>query len=415
MVAAGVYLTARIYGILTPGAHLFVAVIGLVTLVIAACMALVMTDIKRVLAYSTISQLGYMVLALGVGAWGFALFHLVTHAFFKCCLFQCSGSVIQAAHHQQDMRSYGGLWRKMPITSACYFVCMLAIAGASIPFTEVGMSGFYSKDGIIAGALNYGHALGGAGYPAAILFGLGPLLVAYLTVFYMARSFALTFLGRPRQPELFEHAHEGHWTMWVPQLVLAALAVLAAVLPFKELIAQAQPPRLLQTITDIEAGSFGMEGTHRYLAFGLGWLAALGLGLALYLPGLTVAGRLAGLPVVRVFHTWFQEKFYFDALYDIFAVQAAKLLAVIAGMIDTYLVDGLVNAAGLATKAVALLVGLFDNRVVDGIVNGAARFAQNAGDMLRATQVGRVRAYVLLVFASIALGAAAVLALVIVR
>ena len=101
MVAAGVYLTARIYPILTPGAHLFIATIGLITLVMAACMALVMTDIKRVLAYSTLSQLGYMILGLGAGSYSYALFHLITHAFFKCCLFQCSGSVILAAHHQQ--------------------------------------------------------------------------------------------------------------------------------------------------------------------------------------------------------------------------------------------------------------------------------------------------------------------------
>ena len=227
MVAAGVYLTGRIYPILTPGAHLFIATIGLITLVMAACMALVMTDIKRVLAYSTLSQLGYMILGLGAGAYTYALFHLITHAFFKCCLFQCSGSVINAAHHQQDMRYYGGLIKKMPITAMCYLVCTLAIAGASIPFSDIGISGFYSKDGIIAGTINYGHALGHLDALAS-LFYWGPTLVAYLTVFYMARSFALTFLGEPRDKHLHEHAHEAPWTMWVPQVCLAAMAILTA-------------------------------------------------------------------------------------------------------------------------------------------------------------------------------------------
>jgi NADH-quinone oxidoreductase subunit L len=368
-----------------------------------------------------------MILGLGVGAWGFALFHLVTHAFFKCCLFQCAGSVIHAAHHQQDMRSYGGLWRKMPVTSACYLLCTLAIAGASIPFTEYGLSGFYSKDGIIAGAFNYSRVMGDAGWPLAILFALGPLLVAYVTVFYMARSFALTFLGKPREPELFEHAHEGPWTMWGPQLVLAAMAVLAVILPFKDLIVQAdhtagaRQGQWLQSIAAIETGgaggspSFGLEATHLYLGHGLGWLVVLGLGLALYWPGLALAGRLAALPGVRVLHTWFKEKFYFDALYDSLAVQAAKALALTAGLIDKYLVDGLVNAAGALGKGAALLAGLFDSTVVDGIVNDAARFAQGAGAALRATQVGRIRAYVLLLFASAALVGAVVLALVIVH
>ncbi|MBL4699909.1 MAG: NADH-quinone oxidoreductase subunit L, partial [Phycisphaeraceae bacterium] len=179
MVAAGVYLTARIYPILTPAAHLFVCIVGLITLVMASFMAMVMTDIKRVLAYSTLSQLGYMILGVGSGAYIFALFHLITHAFFKCCLFQCSGSVINMAHHQQDMRYYGGLGKKMPITALCYGICMLTISGIGFGSSSV-LSGFYSKDGIIAGANNYAHHLGGWGS----LFVWGPLLVAYITPFY---------------------------------------------------------------------------------------------------------------------------------------------------------------------------------------------------------------------------------------
>src|SRR5262249_50003699 len=151
-----------------------------------------------------------------------------THAFFKCCLFQCSGSVIHAAHHQQDMRYYGGLGKKLPITAACYLVCTLAIAGAAVPYTDFGINGVYSKDGIIAGAVNYGDAIGSIlprDFPHWLtkLYFWGPAGVAYLTVFYMARSFALTFLGKPRDEHLYEHAHEAPWTMVVPQIALAAM------------------------------------------------------------------------------------------------------------------------------------------------------------------------------------------------
>src|SRR5690606_35447737 len=171
---------------------LFIATIGLITLVMAALIACVQTDIKKVLAYSTLSQLGYMILALGAGAYTYALFHLITHAFFKCCLFQCSGSVIHAAHHQQDMRYYGGLAKKMPLTALAFGISTLAIAGASIPYTSIALSGFYSKDGIIAGAFNYSEALKAAGMDWGWVFVWGPTIIAYVTAFYMTRAFVLT-------------------------------------------------------------------------------------------------------------------------------------------------------------------------------------------------------------------------------
>jgi len=405
MVAAGVYLTARIYPILTPGAHLFIATIGLITLVMAACMALVMTDIKRVLAYSTLSQLGYMILGLGTGAYIYALFHLITHAFFKCCLFQCSGSVINAAHHQQDMRYYGGLAKKMPITAACYFVCTLAIAGASIPFTAWGVSGFYSKDGIIAGAANYGVAMSDAGWLGGV-FMWGPILVAYITVFYMARSFALTFLGKPRDQHLHDHAREVPWTMWVPQVCLAAMAVLTV--PFimgfwKSLIVETHETMAANGVAwaqSVEDVLHGEHMIHAPLLYGLGWIIMLVAGIMMYRGGMTISSKIVALPGVGLLYKWAYNKFYFDALYDVFAVGLGKTVAALMSAIDKFLVDGVVNLSGTIVKLSSSVVGLFDSRVVDGAVNGAAAAATSGGQMLRSTHGGRIRGYVLFLFVS---------------
>src|SRR5438270_3074663 len=151
MVAAGVYLVGRIFPILSPDAKLFIAIIGCTTLTMAALIAVAQTDIKRVLAYSTLSQLGYMILALGLGSWVGGLFHLITHAFFKALLFLGSGSVIHAAHHEQELPQYGGLWKKIPVTAATFGIAVFAIAGfgISIGGYGVGFSGFYSKDMIL--------------------------------------------------------------------------------------------------------------------------------------------------------------------------------------------------------------------------------------------------------------------------
>jgi len=411
MVAAGVYLTARIYPILTPGAHLFIATIGLITLVMAACMALVMTDIKKVLAYSTLSQLGYMILGLGAGAYSFALFHLITHAFFKCCLFQCSGSVIHAAHHQQDMRYYGGLKDKLPVTAACYFICTLAIAGASIPFTNIALSGYYSKDGIIAGAVNYGEALSSLG-AWANLFWIGPLVIAYVTPFYMARSFALTFLGRPRDQHLYDNAHEAPWMMTVPQVCLAFLAVFAAIFPFLSLINETREymVSLMGTFAPgvqvwVQPGTesamhHGYHPVHAGLLHGFAWILCIGAGVLMYKDGMTISSRIVRLPVIHQLYTWAHNKFYFDALYDVCFVNAGKLLAAFAAGFDRLFIDKLVNLAGSITVVGAMGSGWVDRRVVDGIVNGLARFAQNCGALLRLVQVGRVRAYVMVMFAT---------------
>ncbi len=408
MVAAGVYLTGRLYPILTPSAHLFIAIIGLITLIIAALMALVMTDIKRVLAYSTLSQLGYMTLGLGAGAYAYALYHLITHAFFKCCLFQCAGSVIHGAHHQQDMRYYGGLWRKMPVTAVCFAVCVLAIAGASAPFTNLGVSGFYSKDGILAGTYNFGTALAEQGWWAGPMFYWGPTLVAYLTVFYMGRSFALTFLGTPRDAHLYEHAHEAPWQMLVPQVVLAVMAVVSVpgILPlWLDMSADSLPATMITWVqpSGEENMAHAFHWVHASLLHGFGWIISLSIAVALFghHMGRNIVAQVVAFPLIKPVHTWIGNKFYFDELYDQFVVGLGKFIALVLGAIDRYLVDGVVNLVGHTGRLGAWVIGRFDDKVIDGTVSSAADMAWTGGQLLRTTQMGRVRVYVLLSMVSL--------------
>ena len=238
MVAAGVYFVARIFVILTVDALHVIAFIGAITAFMAATIAITQHDIKRVLAYSTVSQLGYMVLGLGVGAYSAALFHLLTHAFFKACLFLGSGAIIHAMHHEQDMRWMGGLWKKMPWTFATFTLATLALAG--LPLT----SGFMSKDAILAGALGFAEIEGGG------IFYLIPVLgffSAMLTAFYMGRQIWLVFFGESRSHlkpagghDDHHDAHDDHghhevhevsWAMRMPLVILAALSVFAVFSP----------------------------------------------------------------------------------------------------------------------------------------------------------------------------------------
>src|SRR5688500_4283349 len=220
MVAAGVYLVGRIFPILTPDAKLFIAIIGCTTLPMAALIAIAQSDIKKVLAFSTLSQLGYMILAMGIGSWVGGLFHLITHAFFKALLFLGSGSVIHAAHHEQELPQYGGLIRKIPITGITFAIAVLAIAGTPV------FSCYYSKDLILANAGAFGYLAQDAGRAKYywLLFWI-PTVIAYVTAFYMTRCWMLTFWGKPRNQHVYDHAHEAP-LLWVPLVVLAVLSII---------------------------------------------------------------------------------------------------------------------------------------------------------------------------------------------
>ena len=220
MVAAGVYLVGRFFPTFTPEVLFVIATIGCITLFMAATIAITATDIKRVLAYSTVSQLGYMMLALGVGGWVAGLMHLVTHAFFKSLLFMCSGSVIHAVH-TNEMPQMGGLLKKMPITGLTMLVGCLAISGVSVPFV-VGFSGYYSKDAILEQAFSFMQHNQGSFFPT--LFFVTAASGAAITAFYMFRLWYLTFLGKPRDQHRYDHAHESPKVMYMPLIILAVFA-----------------------------------------------------------------------------------------------------------------------------------------------------------------------------------------------
>ncbi|MEJ2616861.1 MAG: NADH-quinone oxidoreductase subunit L, partial [Ignavibacteriaceae bacterium] len=213
MVAAGVFFITRIFTMLTGDALLVIAVIGALSAFIPATIALTQNDIKKVLAYSTISQLGYMIMALGVGAYQYAFFHLIAHAFFKASLFLGSGSVIHAMHHEQDITKMGGLRKKMPVTYITFVVASLALSG--IPLT----SGFLSKDGILLGSYAFASLTGYWFFPF-----IG-FLVAILTALYMFRAIIIAFHGKPRDEGKYAHVHESSFNMLLPLIVLSGLSI----------------------------------------------------------------------------------------------------------------------------------------------------------------------------------------------
>ncbi|MGH7214248.1 MAG: NADH-quinone oxidoreductase subunit L [Tepidisphaeraceae bacterium] len=433
MVAAGVYLVGRIFPVLTPDAKLFIAIIGCTTLLMAALIALAQSDIKKVLAYSTLSQLGYMILAMGVGSWVGALFHLITHAFFKALLFLGSGSVIHAAHHEQEMPQYGGLWRKIPVTALTFAIAVLAIAGT--PF----LSGFYSKDMILAHA---GAQMAVAhGSHKSVIYDLlfwVPTVTAYITAFYMTRCWMLTFAGKPRNQHLYDHAHESP-ILFVPLIVLAILSVIAG---YKEL-----PPRHLLDNAVIETNAYlktldarydgyafkqawpsaeppHVEGAHDPLTEGwhkvhtyVMWAFAVGIGagVVFYAQGYALARVLVRIPPFGWIHTWLYRRMYFDELYQYVFVGITMGFSKFSAWFDKYIVDGLVNLAGYTVKQSAVLIGLHDKYVVDGAVNGVAKLSQDLGAAVRAPQTGRIRVYVTVLVFAVALGLAGAIIVVLSR
>jgi len=457
MVAAGVYLVGRLFLVFTADALLFIAVIGVITAVMAATIAIVSTDIKKALAYSTISQLGYMVAALGVGGYTAGLYHLMTHAFFKALLFLGSGSVIHAVH-TQEMPEMGGLRRKMPITFWTFLIACLAISG--VP----GLSGFFSKDMILADSLVHGMEHPGRMYMFLLL-----LITAGVTSFYMFRVLFMTFTGEPRDKHKYDHAHESPRVMAIPLMILGALALGSAWGGwFPKLVVKPQlsayaaagvlaPAHTGAPAADAAALATGEEASgghavsgdeaasaepatrdasghevvsegaapagheaasHDAAGHGGGHDSELALlhraekialplsiliaGLGILISWLTYVRRSisaeAAMRRLSGIHTLLKNKYYFDEIYLAALIRPVVHLARGMAIFDNRVIDGLVNGTAWMGRMLSWVVGIFDNKVVDGAVNGVAWVTVSWGRQVRRVQTGRFQNYALGLF-----------------
>jgi NADH-quinone oxidoreductase subunit L len=407
MVAAGVYLVARVYPLFTPEALLVIAYTGAITLFVAASIAVVMTDIKKVLAYSTVSQLGYLMLALGVGGWTAGLFHLITHAFFKALLFLGSGSVIYGCHHEQDMTKMGGLFPKMKITALTMLVGVLSISG--VP----GFSGWYSKDAILAQAFGFMWV-----HPEHALLFILPLVTAGITTFYMFRMWFLTFAGKPRNAHVHEHAHESPWVMTIPLVALAVFSVCVAwgKAPWDpeesflaDKIGESQPDSVVADFGRVASDAPWKGGRLKEQMGSERWFArenhALAGNLALGIVGLGLVFALL-LYYYRVLdpqeskeqfsgiHAFLTHKWYFDELYSAILVRPSLVIAHWFKWFDATVIDGIIHGVAYTAVGVSKLDGRFDNGVIDGSVNAMGRAIYGIGSSLRGVQTGYLRNYV---------------------
>lgn len=414
MVAAGVYLVGRFYPMFTPEVLLTIAYIGAITLFLAATIAVVATDIKRVLAYSTISQLGYMMLGLGLGGWAAGLFHLITHAFFKSLMFLASGSVIHGCHHVQEMPMMGGLRKKMPFTAYTMLIGVIAISGLAIPFIwlpfgggVLAFSGYHSKDAIVATALTYmklnGHYL---------LFFL-PLCGAGITAFYMFRLWFYTFAGKPRDKHIYEMAHESPWVMVGPLVVLSVLAAFCAV--------GGEQGVLFKLLQDSEPGSVphGYVAPAEYVNQGLlnlklpsheaihanhaqaGLLALVVAFAGMIAAYICYCTKLINPAEIKQqfssLHHFLINKWGFDEFYDTVFVRPTHVVASWCSAIDRIVFDGFLHGAARAAIKVSQWDRQFDEAIVDGAVNTVGNWTYAIGNSLSVVQTGRMRNYVMFI------------------
>ncbi|MGH7317628.1 MAG: NADH-quinone oxidoreductase subunit 5 family protein, partial [Candidatus Rokuibacteriota bacterium] len=378
MVVAGVYLVARVYGVFWEGFSIeagglnWMALIAGITMIIAAALAFVQDDIKRVLAYSTVSQLGYMVAALSVGAWTAGVFHLFTHAFFKALLFLGSGSVIHAVH-SNNMSEMGGLKKYMPTTFVTFIIGTLALAGI-FP-----LAGFWSKDEILLGATE-------GGYPFILILGL---IGAFMTACYMGRCVFLTFFGEYRG---HGHPHEAPVSMTAPLVALAGATLTVGFLgapqlgaPFADWVFFEEPhaPEFLAWVAALSIGAAA-------LGIAVGWLAY---------------GRERDRdPVLELgpVTTLLQNRYYMDHIYMrgiIFPIRDKVSAAVY--WTNQHLLDGAVNGAAWLARAFGQGAVWFDRNVIDGAVHGVAGIAGFTGGLLRYIQSGNVQRYAAFLFTGV--------------
>jgi len=421
MVSAGVYLALRIFPLTTMGwevgdpvtpAMSVMAFIGAFTALFSATIAVAQNDIKRVLAYSTISQLGYMIAALGVGAYVAAAFHLLTHAFFKALLFLGSGSVIHGMEHgvlhtgnhhidPQDMRNMGGLKDKMPLTFWTFTIGGLALSG--LPLVT---AGFWSKDEILAGAFNGGHQL--------VFWTLA--VSALLTAFYTARQITLTFLGKPRTPEA-EHAHESVRTMTVPLIILAVFAVAAgwAGIPSSfPGLGQVVPNLFEEFLAPMVHGAeHGAEAAHSLVPLLTSIVVSLG-GLALgYYAYRGFTAPESKDPASRVTGAWYwnvlQNRYGIDQLYHDFLVVPSDWLSEVFTFkwLDQKVIDGIIHGVSKGTWSLGVAVRRWiDLNVVNWLGDRLGDGTRGSARELQVLQTGRIQQYLLLtVLAVVIVGA----------
>lgn len=410
MVVAGIYMVARLYPVFFEGFSISgssvnaLAMVGAITAVFGALLAFVQSDIKKVLAYSTVSQLGFMVTALGMGAWTAALFHLFTHAFFKACLFLGAGSLSHACHHSFDMvNDMGGLRKVMPRTFYTYVIATLALAGI-FPF-----AGFWSKDEILAGA---GGFPGGSGANGTYTIMLVMLLIgAFCTAAYMTRTIWYAFFGEYRGHGT---PHEGGPAITVPLVILAVLATIAGVFnspwdipiigghAFEHYVqpVAAYFPHIgvakfnpLLAVTSLVVAGAGIAIVYLYY-----WKGAFG-----FLRNLSSRNALAATGKKILVN-----KYYFDYLYEEVIVNFVKHpFARGVNWVNQNVIDGVVNLVGTGGVASAKWVHKnIDRAIVDGTVNGVARTADEMGGALRKTQTGRIQHYTAVFFGGVAVLAA---------
>ncbi len=429
MVAAGVYMLTKIFVMLTADALLVIALVGAFTSFLAASIALTQNDIKKVLAYSTVSQLGYMVMSVGVGAYAFAFFHLVTHAFFKALLFLGSGSVIHAMHHEQDMRKMGGLKKKMPVTYYTFLIATLAISG--IPL----FSGFLSKDGLLAGTYAFGML---TGHWSIAVFGF---VVAFMTAFYMFRLVYMTFHGEPRDMHKYEHAHESPKVMTIPLVVLATLSIWIWYTPnpmnpeagwflnrienqktvvpedmrfnFMKTGATAETAHGEAHEVEAEHAEHSEEVMHSELyehAMHEAHVPTMILSIILALGGILLATYIYYwrkldpdkiMNAMPALYDFSLNKWYIDELYEGTFIAGTLATSDALSTFDAKVIDGAVNGAATLTRGTSKLSGWFDTYVVDGLVNLTAFISGFFGFVFKKTQTGKVQNYVLLAVISV--------------
>ena len=359
MVTAGIYMIARsnILYTLAPYTQTLVAVTGLATAIFAATIALKQNDIKKVLAYSTVSQLGYMFLGLGVGAYTGAVFHVMTHAFFKALLFLGAGSVIHAMHHEQDIRKMGGLKKYMPVTHITFLLACLAIAGIP-PF-----SGFFSKDEILTAAFERNplyYYIGVAG--------------ALMTAFYMFRLYTLTFLGQFRgSHEQEQHVHESPWQMTFPLIVLAILSVLGGLVGIPEVFAK-DAHSLEHFLAPIFAGSAKLA-EQQHLAASQEYLMMAGSTIAIAVMIWLAVNKYKKYQQTGEANTGIskvlENKWYVDELYNAIIVNPVNALS-------------------------GFLKNIVEKSGIDGLVNGVGKLVGYGSRQLRLLQSGQVGNYILM-------------------